>query len=139
MKGSDRMPAGRPRTVDIKDLIEKLNIYIEESNDPMVVEFCGNYGISKDTIYRYAKESTELTDSIKRLHGKQEKRTVKLAEAGEIPTAWAIFKMKQKQYGWTDKQEIVSENTNKNVNMEVDSVEEADRIIKAYEKKKGGK
>jgi len=129
------MGAGRPREYTAEELKKDLDEYIKNESNPTVAKFCLSKYMSKETIYRYAKESQELSNSIKCLHLKQESRTIDLMEQGELAPAWAIFKMKQKCYGWTDKQEIVSENTNKNVNLEVDSIEEADRIISEYNKK----
>ena len=42
----------RPRVFDSEDLADKLDIYVQESDDPMVQEFCLLNKVSKDTIYR---------------------------------------------------------------------------------------
>jgi len=133
------MTAGAPRQYTAEGIIKLLNEYIENEDNPTVEGFLldtDDAPNSKDTLYRYEKESEELSNAIKKLHMKQQRRTVNLAEKGEIPTAWAIFKMKQQCYGWTDKQVVEATNTNKNLNLEVDSIEEADRII-AEAKAKG--
>ena len=117
----------RPRVFDSEDLADKLDIYVQESDDPMVQEFCLLNKVSKDTIYRLVKESKRLADSIKMCHLKQEIRTQRKVEQGEMNPSFGIFKLKQKCYGWTDKQETV----NTNLNIEGDMTEEeADEILK---------
>jgi hypothetical protein len=59
-----------------------------------------------ETLYRLAKENERLSNTIKRVHEKQKMRTIRKAESGEINTTFAIFKLKQKCYGWTDKTEL---------------------------------
>lgn len=98
--------AGRPKKYKAEDIAKRLDKYIEDCEDPMIQEFCLLDGVSKDTIYRLAKECVQLSDTIKKCHAKQEIRTVRKVQAGEMNPTWAIFKMKQRQYGWTDKQEI---------------------------------
>jgi len=133
------MTAGRPKIYDSKEITKDLLEYIEKTEDPMIEEFVLNSEFVTDTLYRLAKEDTGLSEAIKRVHAKQSIRTQRLAEQGEIPTAWAIFKMKQKCYGWTDKQEVVS--TNHNINEEVTeltSEERKARIKELMEKNKNG-
>jgi len=129
----------RPRVFDSKEITKDLLKYIEKTEDPMVEEFVMNSAFSTDTLYRLAKEDTELSETIKKVHQKQSIRTQRLAEQGDIPTAWAIFKMKQKCYGWTDKQEVV--NTNHNINEDVTQLTSEERKAKIEElldKKKNG-
>jgi hypothetical protein len=104
--------------------------YIVNSDDPMIEEFCYTNGVNKDTIYRLEKENQNLSDSIKACHVKQHIRTVRLIESGTINPTFGIFKLKQKCYGWTDKQEI--EQVNVNVEAEL-TEEEADAILKKYD------
>ena len=122
------MGAGRPKIYVTEDLTQDLIIYTENEDNPTVAKFCLHRGICRETLYRHAKESNKLANTIKMLHLKQEARTIDLMEAGELAPAWAIFKMKQKCYGWTDKQEI--ESINKNINVEA-TEEEAVAILKA--------
>lgn len=125
------MTAGAPKKFFAKDIIKDLNKYIEETDDPMVEEFVLNSEFSGDTLYRLAKEDVELSETIKKVHQKQSIRTQRLAELGDIPTAWAIFKMKQKCYGWTDKQEVVS--TNLNINEDVSDLTTEERKARIKE------
>jgi len=126
----------RPRTYIPEDIAGELLNYIETTEDPMIAEYCLLEGSpTKDTLYRLAKECTVLSDSIKRCHEKQQIRTVRKAESGEINTTFAIFKLKQKCYGWTDKQEV--ENTNKNIDLteEMTKEEKKEEIKRLLEKR----
>ncbi len=96
----------RPKKFDADKLAKELEKYIALNEDPIVQEFCHEQKVSRDTLYRLAKENQTLSDNIKDLHSKQEVRTVRKAEAGEINATFAIFKLKQRCYGWTDKQEM---------------------------------
>ena len=107
----------RPKVFDSKQITKELKEYIKKTEDPMIEEFVLNSAFSKDTLYRLAKEDSKLSDTIKEVHQKQSIRTQRLVESGDLNPTWAIFKMKQKQYGWTDKQEVVS--TNHNINEDV--------------------
>jgi len=100
------MPAGRPKEFDPTELAIQLLEYMEVNDDPMIQEFCLQRKVSKDTIYRLAKESPRLSDSIKLINLKQEVRTIRNAENNTGNSTFAIFKLKQKCYGWTDKQEL---------------------------------
>jgi sugar phosphate isomerase/epimerase len=112
------MPAGRPAKYKVDDIIKKLNDYISlvmdpSSNEvPRVIEFCCKYGISKSRLYELAKENEELADSIKRLVDYEERYLVHGAEMGNINATFAIFRLKQKPFNWSDKQEIESNNKN---------------------------
>lgn len=99
--------AGRPRVYIPDKVADDLMEYVNKTEDPMIEEFCIAEGNpSKDTLYRLEKENCRISDAIKKCHLKQEIRTVKRVEIGLMNPTWAIFKMKQKQYGWTDKQEL---------------------------------
>ena len=97
---------GRPRIYDADELAEELLEYIENSDDPMIEEFCYNRHVNKDTIYRLEKENSSLADAIKRCHLKQEILTVRNVQNNMSNPTFGIFKLKQKRFGWTDKQEL---------------------------------
>ncbi|MDD3001764.1 MAG: hypothetical protein PHF29_08415 [Candidatus Riflebacteria bacterium] len=98
---------GREPTFNADDLAKQLLKYITESNDPIIQEFCLDFaGCSRDTLYRLAKENRLLSDTIKKCHAKQEIRTQRGVENGTINPTFGIFKLKQKCYGWSDKQEL---------------------------------
>ena len=117
----------RPIEYRAEEVAQDLMNYIDSTKDPYIEEYClKDTSPSRDTIYRLAKESSILSDTIKHCHIKQQLRTVRGAEAGEINSTFAIFKLKQKCYGWTDKQEI--EQTNTNLNIEMSEEERKSRI-----------
>jgi hypothetical protein len=97
---------GRTSTYNADDLAIELEIYVDGSDDPYIEEFCLNRGVTRDTIYRLEKTNQHLSDTIKKCHAKQQMRTIRGAENGTINSTFAIFKLKQKCYGWTDKQEL---------------------------------
>ena len=97
---------GAPRQYNAQEMIDDLRAYIDSNDNPIIEEFLLSVPYCKDTLYRFKAESTILSDTIKELHCKQEVRTVHRVENGDMPVAWAIFKMKQPVYGWTDKQTI---------------------------------
>ena len=116
----------RPKIYDADTINKDLIDYMNNTDDPYIEEFNLSQPFSHDTFYRLAKEHTGLSETIKRLHQKQLMRTVKKAEAGEINTTFAIFKLKQKCYGWTDKQEIdqtISNNDDKAFEINIKVVE----------------
>ena len=97
---------GRPRIYNAEELDKLLNEYIDNTSDPIIEEFCLINHMSRDTLHRHSQESVSLSDTIKRCHAKQIIRTQRLAESGDINCTFAIFKLKQKCYGWSDKQEV---------------------------------
>ncbi len=103
----------RPREFNAEDINKALMDYSDNTDDPYIEEFLLTQPYSHDTFYRYAKEDKALSDTIKKLHAKQMMRTVRKAESGDINSTFAIFKLKQKCYGWTDKQEIDQNIANK--------------------------
>lgn len=90
---------------DRDSIISALNDYIDNTDDPMLQEFCSQSSSMpcRDTIYEWAKENKFLSDTLKRLQTKQE---CFLARAKDINPVMAIFRLKQPQHGYTDKQEV---------------------------------
>ena len=108
-KGEDlvtKNPVGRPNIYNASQVNKDLIEYMNGTDDPYVEEFILSQPFSADTFYRLAKDSIELSDTTKRIHAKQAMRTVRKAESGDINCTFAIFKLKQKCYGWSDRQEI---------------------------------
>jgi hypothetical protein len=98
---------------DAVHLAKLLNEYIDNNKNPMLQEFCYLNKISRNALNVRSKDEPTLAEAIERCHTKQEIRTIKLAESGEINTTFAIFKLKQKCYGWSDKQEVDQTISNK--------------------------
>ena len=105
-KPKEKNVGGRPKVYSDEKILEDLIKYMNNTDDPYIEDFILQNEFSPDTFYRLAKENKKLSDTIKRVHAKQMMRTVRKAELGEINPTFAIFKLKQKCYGWTDKQEI---------------------------------
>ncbi len=97
---------GAPRSYTDEELIAGVEKYIsdwETSNKvypPFVTDCAKEMGISKDTLYRRAKESQALSDSIKRINTISEAHTLKGALVGKYASAPAIFWLKN--LGLTD-------------------------------------
>jgi len=105
-RDGSKNPGGQPKTYDAEVILKDLIKYMDSTDDPYVEEFILSQPFAPDTFYRYAKENQTLSDTVKRLHAKQAMRTVRKAESGDINCTFAIFKLKQKCYGWSDRQEI---------------------------------
>lgn len=106
---------GRPKTIDVDDVIKELDKYIENTNDPLIPEFCASYrdkGISKSYLYELSEKNEELANSIKRLVTKQEAAIVRNTVEGKNNPIFSIFRLKQKQFGWSDKMEVEQTNIN---------------------------
>ncbi|MCY6957845.1 terminase small subunit [Clostridium brassicae] len=91
---------------NVNDIIEKLNIFIDENEEPLIQEFCLQYGISRSRFYDYAAENKQLSDTIQKAIDKQEIFLIKNTERGKLNPTFVIFRLKQKCFGWKDKQEI---------------------------------
>jgi hypothetical protein len=112
---ADKNKVGRPVKFDAADMTKALESFISQNDEPLIQEFIMNYNISSSRFYDIAKDNKELKDTIKRAVDKQELYLIKNAQKGLINPTFAIFRLKQKQFGWSDKQEIESTNTNYNI------------------------
>ncbi len=98
----------------------------KEERFPTIVGFCVFADITRETYY---KQKEYYSDTyLKTRHMLED-------EIWQDKTHRGPLYLKS-VFGHTDRQQVTSENTNKNVNLEVDSIEEADRIIKEFNKKK---
>jgi hypothetical protein len=120
-------PGGRPKQFNTEDIVKSLEAFISQNDEPLIQEFILNYGISPSRFYYLAKDNPELSDTIKKAINKQELYLIKKTEAGAINPIFAIFRLKQKQFGWTDKQEIEAQNTNHNMNEDLSALSKEDR------------
>lgn len=119
----------RPRIYNADDVNKKLAEYIDNTDDCIIEEFLLIEHMSADTLSRLSRENVTLSETIKRCHHKQALRVQRGAQNGTINATFAIFKLKQPCYGWTDKQEVTSTNVNLSANTEI-SEEEARKILK---------
>ena len=98
------MAAGAPRKYDRKDLLEKLQEYIKNTDMPIVSEFAYKYGIPREYLYQMSKDEDELSYTIKSLINKKEYELERGGLTGKYNPSMAIFSLKQ--LGWKDRQDI---------------------------------
>lgn len=98
-------PRGRPPTGKyiIKDMIEIIDKYTDESDYPILKEACFLNGWDYDTVMRKRNSSEELSRSIKRLMNKREIILEQGVQFGQLDRTFSIFALKQPVHGWTDK------------------------------------
>ena len=97
------MAKGRPIEYTeerIKEINDKLNEYIDETDIPIVVEFAYKNDIRRATLY----EIPVLSYTIKRLIDKKEANLERMGLQGRINITMAVFSLKQ--LGWKDKTEV---------------------------------
>lgn len=97
------MAKGRPIEYTeerIKEINDKLNNYIDETDIPIVVEFAYKNNIRRATLY----EIPALSYTIKRLIYKKEANLERMGLQGGINITMAVFSLKQ--LGWKDKTEV---------------------------------
>ena len=94
--------------------------------NPSVTALCLHIGIHRDTLHEYEKKD-EFSDTIR--IAKQIILSRKLELLTELKNPRGVMFDLSANYGIVEKKEI--ESTNTNVNVEVDSLEEAEEIIKA--------
>ena len=100
---------GRPQTYTLEQIDEMVNDfsdYIKGTSDPTIVGFSASYtkySINKD----YISDHKEFSELRKRAIEKQESYLLSsiTTKSGLNPTI-AIFRLKQPQHGYTDKQQI---------------------------------
>ena len=118
----DKIKVGRPikysHAEKIKTLRE-LEAYIEAQEYPTMPKFCVAHKISKQRLYEWAKDEKEnsegktkyplgeyFTELIQQMNNKQESFIEENTIKGRITPSFAIFKLKQQGFGWTDKQDF---------------------------------
>jgi len=102
-----------------RDILKKLEAYILENEYPTMPKFCEQNRISKQRIYEWARDEKlndegkknyplgeYFTELIKQMNDKQESFIEENALLGNITPSFAIFKLKQKSIGWTDKSDF---------------------------------
>lgn len=105
---------GRPRKVNIKNLINGVDEYIASTPLPIVAEYALQNGITRQYLYELAdKEKSEgrneLSDAIKRIADTKAIALEKGALIGKFSASMAIFSLKQ--LGWKDRPEEKNEGT----------------------------
>ncbi len=112
---------GRPSTGRYDNVVEELNKYIDDTELPMIQEFCYKNYYDRSTLYKMAKNNEDLHHAIKRCVTKAEFEAGTGAMCGKYNATATIFFLKQ--LGWTDKVETKAE------------VEVSNNFIEALEKK----
>ena len=91
-----------------KEVWKAFQKYVDEEDYPTVVDFCANnkvadkYDVTRDNLNDWPQFSTLRKKAIQ----KQEAFTEEQVLKGKLNPTWAIFKLKQPAFGWTDKQQV---------------------------------
>lgn len=113
---------GAPRKftpVQVAEIAQDLSEYIETTDDCTIVGFISKYK-------QYSLDKTWLTVNLKELVNRAIlKQEAFLIRQFDKPTM-AIFRLKQPQHGYTDRQDINSTNVNINVDIKADKTLAAD-------------
>lgn len=96
--------AGRPRIYDRDELAAKLMEYVDNTDIPIVAEYCYTNNIQRAYLYQMAEGNVRLSNAIRRCIDKKEAQLERKSLAGEVNHTQAIFSLKQ--LGWTDRQEM---------------------------------
>ena len=97
------MAGGRPKKYTderIAELLESLNAYLDETEIPILKEWCYKNRVPSNHVYDF----DEFSESIKVLIDKKEANLERYALAGDVDKTMAIFSLKQ--LGWSDRKEI---------------------------------
>ncbi|MBQ1570620.1 MAG: hypothetical protein IIZ78_05795 [Clostridiales bacterium] len=98
---------GRPPKVNIEDLINGVDAYLETADPPIVAEYAHMNNITRQYLYEIAKKDERLSDAIKKISEAKEVMLEQKAIKGQYNASMAIFSLKQ--LGWKDKQEEKSD------------------------------
>lgn len=135
--------AGAPVKYKIEDLINALNNFIDRARAGEVksrqVTFRAEYGISKERLWQLSKDNPKLLHSLEILNSLEEDRLVNGGEDGTIPAPFAKFRLMQKPFNYSDKQEIESKSININQDITALTPEERAKRIKELEDKLSGR
>ena len=96
----------RPRIYDADVIADKLAEYTANTEEPLIQEFCVRENISDETLRRLRAENTALDGAIKNAIKKQEVALLRNGSTGKINPVFAIFRLKQPQFGYTDRADL---------------------------------
>jgi hypothetical protein len=97
------MPGGRPRNhtdEEVEVFRKALEKYVQDTDIPILVEFCYMNDLSRDDLYNYPEFCTLRKKAIDKKEAQLERKGLD----NDIDKTLAIFSLKQ--LGWSDKQEI---------------------------------
>lgn len=118
-----RGPGRPPKYSDsqVTDLVAKFTAYIDEMDIPIIAEFAYQNGLYKQFFY----DRPEFSDLVKIALSKKEAALEIGSLKGSLNPTMAVFSLKQ--MGWTDKQQIESNNTNHNTNQDITKLSPEER------------
>jgi hypothetical protein len=147
---ADKNNVGRPRIFEsAKEMHNKIEEYFEWCDEQVreytdkkgnihiiykpytVSGLCLYLGMTRETLCQYEKKEG-FSDTIKNAKNRIENWVEEHSLTGELNPAVSIFNLKN-NFGWTDKQEIESKNTNTNINTDISDLppEALEEIAKA--------
>ena len=98
---------GRPPKVNIEDLINDADSYIESAEPPILAEYAHIHGITRQYLYELANKHPELSDTIKKISEAKEVKLERNGLSGVYSPSVTIFSLKQ--LGWRDSVAVVDE------------------------------
>ncbi|MDP4117679.1 MAG: hypothetical protein Q8873_00600 [Bacillota bacterium] len=102
----------RPKEINIDDLIAKFNLYIDNTDDPLIEEFAINYRVNRQYIYELAKDNEQLTDTITRAIEKQRVYLLKQGTKSKTLDGNIVrLRLIQPCHGFADKTTVQAEVT----------------------------
>lgn len=113
----------RPIEYEVNEVAKAFDEYINNNEEPLIQEFCLNYGMSRPNLYVMKEKYKEIEEAMDKCLTKQE--IYILRNAQRINPALAIFRLKQPTFGYKDRQEI--ENT---VTVKEDKLDDILRAMK---------
>ena len=87
----------------IEQIRQAMETYTDVTPIPIIAEFAYMNKVPRQTLYQFAEENDEFSDTIKELIDKKEANLERMALNKEIEKTMAIFSLKQ--LGWKDKTE----------------------------------
>lgn len=129
---------GRPLAFNnVEELEEKIEAYYERcevKEKPLTLSGLAVWiGIDRKTLYNYSKKEAYFP-TIKKAKDKIQADMEERALNGDSNATFSIFSFKN-NFGWVNLDKVESENTNKNVNQNIDMAsltdEQLDKILKS--------
>lgn len=121
-------PVGRPpkynNVEELEALIEEYYEWCEIHDKPLTFERLATFlDVDRRTIYSYSQKD-EFLPTFKRVKERILSDIMEKGMANEINPTFGIFCLKN--YGYSDKQEVVSTNTNVNKNVDMNNISTED-------------
>ena len=129
-----KRPRGRPQKYDLKEMVEIICDYTDNTVLPILKEVCYLNGWNFDTLMNLERQDEDLNWAIKRLLQKKEVEVERGGLIGKYNQTMAVFTLKQ--LGWKDKQDIeieTSDDNNVTVKVMTPTQEDAERLKKLKE------